>query len=230
IVLIGNNGLTLRSGDVNIPFTIQSISKVFSLIVACMQRGIEQVLNYVNVEPTGEDFDSIMHLEMNRPKKPFNPFMNSVSITVTLTIQSIYNVISLSVAFMQRGIEQVLNYVNVEPTGEDFDSIMHLEMNRPKKPFNPFMNAGAITVTSLLTGETADEKLIPLIHLLEKMLGYRPTVNQEVYESERDSLVRNRTIGHYLLEVEFLDSDVKVTLETYFKQCSIEITVDDLAK
>ena len=166
IVLIGNNGLTLRSGDVNIPFTIQSISKVFSLIVACMQRGIEQVLNYVNVEPTGEDFDSIMHLEMNRPKKPFNPFMN----------------------------------------------------------------AGAITVTSLLTGETADEKLIPLIHLLEKMLGYRPTVNQEVYESERDSLVRNRTIGHYLLEVEFLDSDVKVTLETYFKQCSIEITVDDLAK
>lgn len=104
IVLIGNNGLTLRSGDVNIPFTIQSISKVFSLIVACMQRGIEQVLNYVNVEPTGEDFDSIMHLEMNRPKKPFNPFMN----------------------------------------------------------------AGAITVTSLLTGETADEKLIPLIHLLKK--------------------------------------------------------------
>lgn len=62
------------------------------------------------------------------------------------------------------------------------------------------------------------------------MLGYRPTVNQEVYESERDSLVRNRTIGHYLLEGEFLDSDVKVTLETYFKQCSIEITVDDLAK
>lgn len=62
------------------------------------------------------------------------------------------------------------------------------------------------------------------------MLGYRPTVNQEVYESERDSSVRNRTIGHYLLEVEFLDSDVKVTLETYFKQCSIEITVDDLAK
>src|SRR5699024_11639408 len=75
IVLIGNNGLRLRSGDVNIPFTNQSISKVFSLIVACMQRGIEQVLNYVNVEPTGEDFDSIMHLEMNRPKKPFNPFI-----------------------------------------------------------------------------------------------------------------------------------------------------------
>src|SRR5699024_9677321 len=62
------------------------------------------------------------------------------------------------------------------------------------------------------------------------MLGYRPTVNQEVYECERDSWVRNRTIGHYLLEVELLDSDVKVTLETYFKQCSIEITVDDLAK
>src|SRR5699024_10659148 len=75
IVLIGNNGLTLRSGDVNIPFTIQSISKVFSLIVACMQRSIDQVLNYVNVEQTGEHFDSIMHFEINRPKKPSNPFI-----------------------------------------------------------------------------------------------------------------------------------------------------------
>src|SRR5699024_12035952 len=61
IVLIGNNGLTLRSGDVNIPFTIQSISILFSLIVACMQRGIVQAIKYENVNPRGEDFDSFMH-------------------------------------------------------------------------------------------------------------------------------------------------------------------------
>lgn len=66
--------------------------------------------------------------------------------------------------------------------------------------------------------------------LLEKMIGYRPVVNVEAYESERDTSMRNRSIGYYLLEGGYLESDLGITLETYFKQCSIEITIDDLAK
>src|SRR5699024_12444614 len=103
-------------------------------------------------------------------------------------------------------------------------------MKQLKKPFNPFINAGAITVTSTLEGNTSDEKLKPIFDLLEKMLGYRPALNVDVYESERDSSMRNRAIGYYLLETGFLESDLNITLETYFKQCSIEITIDDLAK
>ncbi|SFB16410.1 L-glutaminase [Lentibacillus halodurans] len=166
IAIIGKNGLTVRSGDTDIPFTLQSISKVISFIVACMERGVSYMLQRVDVEPTGEAFNSIMHLEM----KPV------------------------------------------------------------KKPFNPFNNAGAITVTSALPGKTSDQRLEPVFKLLEKMLGYRPELNVDVYKSEQDSSTRNRAIGYYLLEMDFLESDLDVTLETYIKQCSIEVTIDDLAQ
>ncbi|WP_099157623.1 glutaminase [Virgibacillus ndiopensis] len=166
ISILGKNGVEVRSGDVDIPFTIQSISKVISFIVACTERGIGYMLDRVDVEPTGEAFNSIMHLEMKKPEKPFNPLVN----------------------------------------------------------------AGAITVTSMLEGRTSDEKLEPIFKLLENILGYRPALNVDVYESERDSSMRNRAIGYYLLEIGFLESDLNITLETYFKQCSIEVTVDDLAR
>lgn len=166
ITIIGNNGMTIRSGDVETPFTIQSISKVFSFIVACMERGVSYVLSRVDVEPTGEAFNSIMHLEMKQIEKPFNPMVN----------------------------------------------------------------AGAITVTSLLKGRTSDEKLRGILDLLERILGYRPTIDVDIYESERDSSLRNRAIGYFLLETGVLESDLNITLETYFKQCSINITVDDLAR
>ncbi|SET38036.1 L-glutaminase [Oceanobacillus limi] len=166
ISIFGANGMTLRAGEVDIPFTIQSISKVISFIVACMERGVGYMLDRVDVEPTGEAFNSIMHLEMRKVEKPFNPFVN----------------------------------------------------------------AGAISVTSMLPGRTSDEKLEPMFQLLDRILGYRPQINVDVYESERDSSMRNRAIGYYLLETGFLESDLNITLETYFKQCSIEITVDDLAQ
>ncbi|WP_373895358.1 glutaminase [Virgibacillus natechei] len=166
ISIAGTNGMTIRSGDFEVPFTIQSISKVFSFIVACIGRGLSYVLDRVDVEPTGEAFNSIMHLEMRQLKKPFNPMIN----------------------------------------------------------------AGAITVTSMLEGRTSDEKLEPVFQLLERMLDYRPHLNVDAYESERDSSMRNRAIGYYLLETGFLESDLNITLETYFKQCSIEVTLDDLAR
>ncbi|MFC4025715.1 glutaminase [Oceanobacillus longus] len=146
------------------------------------------------------------------------------------TIQSISKVLTFIVACMERGLAYVLSRVDVEPTGEAFNSIMHLEMKRPNKPFNPLVNSGAITVSSMLEGRTSDQKLEALIVLLEKMIGYRPEVNVRAYESERDTSMKNRAIGYYLLEGDYLESDLGITLETYFKQSAIEITVDDLAR
>ncbi|WP_249872793.1 glutaminase [Oceanobacillus saliphilus] len=146
------------------------------------------------------------------------------------TIQSISKVLTFIVACMERGLAYVLSRVDVEPTGEAFNSIMHLEITQPKKPFNPLVNSGALTVSSMLEGKTSDRKLEALFILLEKMIGYRPQINVETYESERDTSMRNRAIGYYLLEGDYLESDLGITLETYFKQCSIEITIDDLAR
>src|SRR5690625_847187 len=66
IAILGKNGMEIRSGDVDIPFTIQSVSKVISFIVACMDRGVSYVLDLVNVNPTSEAFNYIMHLETKK--------------------------------------------------------------------------------------------------------------------------------------------------------------------
>ncbi|MFB5284902.1 glutaminase [Peribacillus sp. Hz7] len=148
---------------------------------------------------------------------------------VPFTLQSISKVISFIAACLGRGISYVLERVDVEPTGDAFNSIIRLEMHKSGKPFNPMINAGAITVASLLPGNSAQTKLEFLYTLIEKMIGKRPAINEEVFHSEWQTAHRNRALAHYLKETGFLESDVEEALEVYLKQCSIEINTEDIA-
>ncbi|USK72214.1 glutaminase [Peribacillus asahii] len=148
---------------------------------------------------------------------------------VPFTLQSISKVISFIAACLGRGISYVLERVDVEPTGDAFNSIIRLEMHKSGKPFNPMINAGAITVASLLPGNSAQTKLEFLYALIEKMIGKRPAINEEVFHSEWQTAHRNRALAHYLKETGFLESDVEEALEVYLKQCSIEINTEDIA-
>ena len=58
-------------GDSRVPFTIQSISKIISLILAVRDRGPDYLFHdKVGVEPTGDPFNSIVKLETkSRPFK-----------------------------------------------------------------------------------------------------------------------------------------------------------------
>ncbi|WP_338021820.1 glutaminase [Bacillus pakistanensis] len=165
VYMINSNGFEMKAGDWNVPFTLQSISKVISFIAACLDRGI--------------------------------PY--------------------------------VLNRVDVEPTGDAFNSIIRLEMHKPGKPFNPMINAGAITVTSLLNGDSPEQKLESTYALIEKMIGKRPTFNENVFQSEWKTANRNRALAYYLKENGFLESEVEDVLMVYLKQCSIEVTTKDIA-
>jgi glutaminase len=149
---------------------------------------------------------------------------------VAFTMQSISKVVSFIAVCMDRGIEKVTEWVDVEPTGDAFNSIIRLEVNWPGKPFNPLINAGAITVASLLPGQSPEEKVEYVISLMEKMVGKRLTINDQTYRSEWESAHRNRAIAHYVKEAGFLDSSVDDALEVYFKQCSIEVTTAELAE
>ncbi|HWO95029.1 MAG TPA: glutaminase [Bacillus sp. (in: firmicutes)] len=148
---------------------------------------------------------------------------------VPFTLQSISKVISFIAACVSRGIPYVLERVDVEPTGDAFNSIIRLEMHKSGKPFNPMINAGAIAVASLLPGESAHKKLEFLFTFIEKMIGKRPAVNEEVFQSEWQTAHRNRALAYYLKETGFLESDVEEALEVYLKQCSIEINTEDIA-
>jgi glutaminase len=72
------------TGDVDVPFTIQSISKPFVFGMALEHLGHEKVYRHVGTEPSGEAFNSI---ELDPvTKKPHNPMVNSGAIAMSSLI------------------------------------------------------------------------------------------------------------------------------------------------
>jgi len=79
-------GNVYAGGDSAMPFSIQSISKVFTLTLALGRVG-DRLWRYVGREPSGNRFNSIVQLE-NELGVPRNPFINAGAIAVTDVILS----------------------------------------------------------------------------------------------------------------------------------------------
>lgn len=146
------------------------------------------------------------------------------------TLQSISKVISFIYACTTRSINNVLEYVDVEPTGDAFNSIFRLELSHPGRPFNPMINAGAITVASLLPGNSPAERVEALLVFIEKMIGRKPSINEEVFWSEWKTADRNRSIAYWLKQTGYLLGEVEEAMEVYLKLCSIELNISELAQ
>jgi glutaminase len=86
IAVIDADGHVAAAGDSDTPFSIQSISKVFTLTLALGKAG-DRLWRRVGREPSGSPFNSIVQLEFERGK-PRNPFINAGALVVTDTILS----------------------------------------------------------------------------------------------------------------------------------------------
>lgn len=147
------------------------------------------------------------------------------------TIQSISKIVSLMIALQDNGKGNVFKKVNVEPTGEGFNSIVKLETTETGRPYNPMINAGAIVTTSLIKGRTEEEKLKKLIDFMKKATNNpNITINEEVYISEKLTGNRNRALAYFMKSSGILDGNVEEVLDLYFRQCSIEANAKDLAR
>ncbi len=84
----GQFGIALRTcqgeeacaGDAAAPFSVQSISKLFTLTLA-MQRMGDALWERIGREPSGNPFNSLVQLE-HEQGKPRNPFINAGAIAV----------------------------------------------------------------------------------------------------------------------------------------------------
>jgi glutaminase len=86
ISVIDLDGQVYKAGDSDEAFSIQSISKVFTLTLALGKHG-ETTWNRVGREPSGSAFNSIVQLE-HENGKPRNPFINAGAIVVSDLVMS----------------------------------------------------------------------------------------------------------------------------------------------
>ena len=86
MAVIGADGEVAVGGHADVPFSIQSISKVFTLTLALGMIG-DRLWRRVGREPSGNPFNSIVQLE-HESGVPRNPFINAGAIAVTDVIVS----------------------------------------------------------------------------------------------------------------------------------------------
>ncbi|WP_413512065.1 glutaminase A [Myroides odoratus] len=153
--------------------------------------------------------------------------INVGDVHAKFTMQSISKIIALMIAVQEKGEKALYDRIGYYGTEKAFNHYANLET--AGKPLNPMMNAGAILTTAFIEGEgdIAYQKILERIRYITKNESI--AINQAVYLSEKETGHRNRGI-FYLLKNNGLIEGEENKLDNYFKQCSIEVTAEDLAK
>jgi glutaminase len=149
---------------------------------------------------------------------------------VRFTMQSVSKPLVLILALMDWGPEKIFEKVGKEPTGDPFNSMIRLETYKRQKPYNPMINAGAISIASLVKGDTVDHRIQRVLGFIRE-IAHNPNIeiDQRVYLSEKETGHRNRSIAHFLRAIENVEIDPNDALDVYFSQCSILVSCADLA-
>jgi glutaminase len=150
---------------------------------------------------------------------------------VPFTLQSISKVLTLMLVLEEAGPEAVFSRVGMEPTGDAFNSMIRLETLPEHKPLNPFINAGAIAIADMISGDNLEERLGRLLRFVRRLSGSEAiALNRKVAHSEYATGHRNRALAYFMKDAGTLKRGVEETLKLYFNQCSIAVTCADLAR
>jgi glutaminase len=144
------------------------------------------------------------------------------------SIQSISKPFVFALVCQAIGAEPARERVGVNSTGLPFNSVMAIELNADRT-MNPMVNAGAIATTSLAPGDTAAAKWAFIQDGLSHFAGRPLELDEEVYRSEAATNFRNRGIAKLLEGYGRMYFDALEATDIYTKQCSLAVTVKDLA-
>ncbi len=86
IAVVTADGRVFQKGDVKAPFSIQSVSKVFTLASVLETSGADAVLHKIGVDATGQVFNSIVAIEQNKGEE-MNPFVNPGALATTSLVE-----------------------------------------------------------------------------------------------------------------------------------------------
>ena len=149
--------------------------------------------------------------------------------TYSFSIQSISKVFSQALAMEELGPDAFFQKIGSEPTGRAFNSV-NAVAEMPTHTGNPLVNAGAIATVSLISGRTADEKWEKILNFYSRAAGEKLKLIDEVYKSEAATNTGNKALSMLLAKYDRIYSDPFQSVDVYTKQCSVGVTVVQLAR
>ena len=147
---------------------------------------------------------------------------------IPFSLQSITKLFAFVLALKMAG-DDVWNRVGREPSGAAFNSMVQLETEKGI-PRNPFINAGALVITDILTTRYA--------HLDTALLGALRRLtddpdlkwNAHIAKSERDTAHRNMAMAYFMKSYGNFVNPPELVLDNYCRQCAIEMNCAQLAQ
>ncbi len=144
------------------------------------------------------------------------------------SIQSISKLFTFVLALKLVG-DEVWTRVGREPSGAAFNSMVQLETEKGI-PRNPFINAGALVITDILTSRYAhlDTALLGAL----RRLSDSPDLNWDMQtaKSERDTAHRNMAMAYFMKSHGNFVNPPEQVLDNYCRQCAIEMSCSQLAQ
>lgn len=143
----------------------------------------------------------------------------------TFTIQGLANPFVYGLALGERGRDEVLRHVGVEPGG---DRVTLGDGPLPTPP-NPLTAAGVLNLLPLIKGASATERLNSILTLFRRLTNHEVLTDASVFTATRTMGHRYRALAHAMLDSGLLHEGVDETLDLFFQQQSLLVSCRDLA-
>lgn len=147
---------------------------------------------------------------------------------VPFSLQSITKLFAFVLALKTVG-DDLWKRVGREPSGAAFNSMVQLETEHGI-PRNPFINAGALVVTDILTTRYAhlDYALLGALRRLTDDPDL--TWNARIAKSERETAHRNMALAYFMKSYGNFVNPPELVLDNYCRQCATEMSCAQLAQ
>ena len=156
------------------------------------------------------------------------PSIRAGDAEVEFSIQSVSKPFVFALVCQAIGEEAAREKLGVNSTGLPFNSVIAIERTGDGTT-NPMVNAGAIAAASLAPGDSADAKWEFLRDGLSRFAGRELTLNHEVYSRKRPPTSATRASPKCCQSYDRIYFDPLAATDIYTKQCSLNVTVRDLA-
>ena len=144
------------------------------------------------------------------------------------SIQSVSKILTLTLAYKLED-ERIWDRVDVEPSGNPFNSLLQLEADLGK-PRNPFINAGAIVVCDILISKLNNPKKDFLAFCRDIANNKNLNYSEKVAKSEKETGFRNIALCNFIKSFGNIKNDVEEVLDFYFYTCSLEMSCKELSE